>query len=138
MLIVAKKSAAHCGVAVAANIRKTDVKKLLTGIVALTIAGCAAAQASETYDPYGRLTARITVTGNSGAAYTPDGRLLHRHTKRGNVTKTYDNSGRLLNIGIKRGNVQFLYSPNGRLMGRGYYDTGRLYDVNGRLLGVVR
>jgi len=40
-----------CCLGFISNRRKTDVKKLLTGIVAFTIAvGCAVAQAGEAYD----------------------------------------------------------------------------------------
>src|SRR5438132_464318 len=96
----------------------------------LVVTATASAAAAEGYDTSGRLISRTT----NGASYTPDGRLLHLHTKHGNISKTYDTNGRLLNIGIKRGNTQFLYDPNGRLIGRGFYNTGRVYDVHGRYI----
>jgi len=110
------------------------VKKLLTGIAAFTIAvGCAVAQASDSYDPYGRLMLRTV----NGAGYSPDGRLLNRSVVRGNISRTYDANGHLRVTGIRRGNTLFQYDRSGRLIGRGDLNSGRLYDAHGRHIGTA-
>jgi YD repeat-containing protein len=109
--------------------RKTDVKKLLTGIVALTITvGCAVAQAGELYDANGRLNGTGVGHSNSTSSVSGlDGRLLHRNVTHGNVTRTYDTNGRLVATGIRRGNVSYIYDGSNR--------TFRVYDTRGRLVG---
>ena len=67
------------------------MKKLLISIVALTIAGCAIAQAGDSYDANGRLIHRSVTHGNITRSYTSDGRpfaILYRQNRqqfRGNV-----------------------------------------------------
>jgi YD repeat-containing protein len=117
------------------------VKKVLTGIVALTITvGCAVAQAGELYDANGRLNGTGVGHSNSTSSVSGlDGRLLHRNVTHGNVTRTYDTNGRLVATGIRRGNVSYIYDGNGRPTGRGVFNssnrTFRVYDTRGRLVG---
>jgi len=114
------------------------VKKLLIGIVALTIAGCAIAQAGEAYDRNGRLIGRYSAPVYSGI----DG-SVYRNVVRGNcaagscTVRTYDATGRLAGTGIRRGNVGHTYDSNGRSIGRVVYNSSnnafRLYNNRGRL-----
>jgi len=61
------------------------VKKLLTGIVALTIAvGCAVAQAGEAYDRNGRL---IGTSDGSHIYRSTDGRFTYHGVIRGNTVQ---------------------------------------------------
>jgi YD repeat-containing protein len=118
--------------------RKTDVKKLLTGIVVLTIAGCAVAQAGEIYDANGRLIGRHSVSVYSGVDAS-----VYRNVVRGNcavgscTVRTFDASGRLAQTGIRRGNVGYTYDSNGRSTGRVVYNSSnnafRAYNNRGRL-----
>jgi YD repeat-containing protein len=115
------------------------VKTLLTGIVALTIAGCALAQAGEVYDGNGRLAQRSVHNGNILTSYSPDGRPLPFYTVRSgsNSVRTYDTNGRLQRIGIRRGNNSYIYDGKGRLVARGYFNSdgsSKLYDARGRYI----
>jgi len=117
------------------------VKKLLTGIVALTMTvGCTVAQAGEFYDANGRLIGRHSVSVYRAV----DGSVYH-NVVRGNcatgscTVRTYDASGRLAQTGVRRGNVGYTYDSNGRSTGRAVYNSGnnalRAYNNRGRYVG---
>jgi YD repeat-containing protein len=115
------------------------VKKLLTGIVALTIiGGSAVAQTGQGYDANGRLILRTVDHGRSMSGYGPDGRPLYRTIKGVNSSKVYDTNGRLLNFAIRRGNIGYIYDRNGRLTSRAVFNSGnaafRMYDTHGRFI----
>jgi hypothetical protein len=122
------------------NPEESDVKKLLTGIVAFAVAvGCTVAQAMDAYDSNGRLIHRSVQNGNITRSYTSDGRLLPYYTVRnGNSVRTYDINGHLQRTGFRRGNTSYIYDRNGRLLARGYFNSdgsSRMYDGHGHYIG---
>jgi YD repeat-containing protein len=115
----------------------SDVKKLLTGIVVLTIiGGSAVAQTGQGYDANGRLIGRYDF--NSNTYSSPDGRLSYHNVKRGNTAHTYDANGRLTGGAIRRGNIGYIYDRNGRLTSRAVFNSSntafRIYDTHGRFI----
>jgi YD repeat-containing protein len=108
------------------------MKKLLTGIVALTVAGCASAQAYDAYDARGRYI------GNGSIYRGIDG---SRGVRRGNIGWTYDANGRHVRTWIRRGNMTTVYDASGRVTARGYISrdgsSAKAYDARGRYIGSV-
>ena len=135
------------GAAVAANRRKTDVKKLLTGVVAFTVVVGSNAVAQESrvqaYDRNGNLVGNVIKRGNYAARYNLDGSLTGTFVRHGNVSTAYDPNGRPGLRGVRRGNVMYFYDRNGRPTGSGaVYNSdntiARIYDRNGHLKSYVK
>jgi YD repeat-containing protein len=100
-----------------------DVKKLLTGIVALTIAvGCAVAQAADfCRRGMNRPDMTFCVHGNTAAGYDASGRLVVYGVRRGSVMRNYDASGRRIGHTVyNSSNASWrLYNTRGRYLAAG-------------------
>jgi YD repeat-containing protein len=117
------------------------VKKLLIG--ALTMAGCAVAEAGDSYDASGRFIGRYNEATSTYSGI--DGSVRKSVVVRGNcaarscTVRTYDANGRFTGTGIRRGNVLYSYDSNGHRIARVVYNSSNnaftAYNNRGRYVG---